>query len=74
MQSQESFPNSEEKPIETNSTGDSWVWFPSWLELKTHYLRELGFLASLSQFCGATIFWVSGILPPVNLGNVADVV
>ncbi|KAI5275316.1 hypothetical protein E4T47_01782 [Aureobasidium subglaciale] len=39
----------------------SWVWCPSWNQLKTHYLHELGFIASLSQFLGATIFWVSGV-------------
>ena len=50
--------------MHNNSVGDGWVWFPSWHELKTHYLRELGFLASLAQFCGATIFWVS---KPISL-------
>jgi len=54
-----------EKSVDTNSIGDSWVWFPSWYDLKTHYLRELGFLASLAQFCGASIFWISG-LPGIN--------
>lgn len=38
----------------------SWVWYPTWSELTTHYLREIGFLASLSQFVGATIFWIAG--------------
>ncbi|KAI4753723.1 hypothetical protein E4T52_14018 [Aureobasidium sp. EXF-3400] len=38
----------------------SWVWWLSWNELKTHYLHELGFIASLSQFLAATIFWISG--------------
>jgi len=38
----------------------SWVWFPTWHELTTHYFREIGFLASLSQFVGATIFWIAG--------------
>lgn len=66
------FPDNMEKPVEMNSTGDSWVWFPSWLDLKTHYLKELGFLASLAQFCGATIFWVSGVLSSSKVG-VADV-
>ena len=68
MHSQDSSPENVEKPVEMNSTGDSWVWFPSWLDLKTHYLRELGFLASLAQFCGATIFWVSGVLPSSKVG------
>ena len=57
-----------EKPQHEKSTGESWIWFPSWQDLKAHYLRELGFLASLAQFCGATIFWISGFtaLPGVN--------
>ncbi|KAK3081836.1 hypothetical protein LTS18_000863 [Coniosporium uncinatum] len=38
----------------------SWVWWPSWYQLRTHYLHELGFLACLSQLIGATIFWIAG--------------
>ncbi|ORY68736.1 uncharacterized protein BCR38DRAFT_406638 [Pseudomassariella vexata] len=37
-----------------------WQWWPSWHDL-THYLREIGFLACLSQLIGATIFWVAGL-------------
>ena len=61
------------KPAKKNpSPGDgnarSWKWFPTWSELKSHYLREIGFLASLFQFGGATIFWISGFtaLPGIN--------
>ncbi|KAH7088209.1 hypothetical protein FB567DRAFT_333451 [Paraphoma chrysanthemicola] len=39
----------------------SWVWWPSKEDLRTHYLHSLGFLASLSQLIGATIFWISGL-------------
>lgn len=44
-----------------------WTWWPSWTELRTHYLHEIGFLACLSQMIGATIFWISGFtgLPQV---------
>jgi hypothetical protein len=35
-------------------------WFPSWYELRTHYLKEFGFLACLAQMIGATVFWISG--------------
>lgn len=45
---------------ETGSEAKSWVWWPSWYELRTHYFHELGFLACLSQLFGATIFWISG--------------
>lgn len=39
----------------------SWVWWPSNHDLRTHYVHSLGFLASLSQLVGATIFWISGL-------------
>ncbi|KAK3360298.1 hypothetical protein B0T25DRAFT_515627 [Lasiosphaeria hispida] len=44
-----------------------WSWLPTPHELTAHYLRDLGFLACLSQFLGATVFWVSGFtaLPPL---------
>ena len=43
-----------------SSTSRSWTWFPTLSDLRTHYLHELGFLASLVQFFAATIFWISG--------------
>ncbi|KAM0253096.1 hypothetical protein ACHAQJ_007418 [Trichoderma viride] len=45
-----------------------WRWFPSWHDLRTHYMHELGFLASLAQLFGATVFGVSGFtaLPGIN--------
>ncbi|KAH6859018.1 hypothetical protein BKA58DRAFT_414661 [Alternaria rosae] len=39
----------------------SWVWWPSNEELRTHYIHNLGFIASVSQLLGATIFWVAGL-------------
>jgi hypothetical protein len=50
----------------------NWVWFPSWHDLTSHYFREIGFLACLSQTIGATVFWISGFtaLPHViNMTN-----
>ncbi|KAK2738017.1 hypothetical protein FQN57_007283 [Myotisia sp. PD_48] len=43
-------------------------WLPSWEDLRTHYIYELGFQASVSQLIGASIFWVSGFtaLPGIN--------
>jgi hypothetical protein len=38
-----------------------WVWWPAWAEVRTHYLHELGFLASAAQFTGATVFSIAGI-------------
>ncbi|KAI8669344.1 hypothetical protein NCS57_00749200 [Fusarium keratoplasticum] len=47
--------------------GRMWSWWPTWYELRTHYFREIGFLACSSQMFGATIFWISGFtaLPPI---------
>ncbi|KAH8881624.1 hypothetical protein GQ53DRAFT_848172 [Thozetella sp. PMI_491] len=47
--------------------GRRWSWWPTWRELSTHYFRDIGFLACLSQMLGATIFWISGFtgLPPI---------
>ncbi|KAK4104266.1 hypothetical protein N658DRAFT_493769 [Parathielavia hyrcaniae] len=44
-----------------------WLWWPTWHEFKTHYIREIGFLGSFIQLLGATIFWISGFtaLPPI---------
>ncbi|KAB5539529.1 hypothetical protein GE09DRAFT_321101 [Coniochaeta sp. 2T2.1] len=39
-----------------------WSWCPSGYELRTHYIREIGFLANASQMVGATIFWIAGIV------------
>lgn len=43
-----------EKPMHTNDDAKSWVWFPTTHDLFTHYFREIGFLASFAQFCGAS--------------------
>lgn len=42
------------------STSRSWTWWPTASDLRTHYLHELGFLASFIQFLAATIFWIAG--------------
>lgn len=56
-------------PVQQSSSSNSrkWTWWPSWYELRTHYFRDIGFLACLSQMIGATIFWISGItgIPPI---------
>ncbi|KAJ5298626.1 uncharacterized protein N7443_006746 [Penicillium atrosanguineum] len=48
--------------------GGSFRWMPSLTELRTHYLHELGFLASLVQFIAATVFWIAGFtgLPGIS--------
>lgn len=39
-----------------------WQWWPSWHDVKTHYIFEIGFLASFAMSVGATIFYVCGIM------------
>lgn len=39
-----------------------WQWWPSWDDVRTHYLYETGFLASFIMSIGATVFYVCGIL------------
>ena len=50
-----------------------WEWWPSWEELRDHYLHEIGFLGSFILSVGAVIFYISGImaLPGIydNLGQ-----
>lgn len=50
-------------PIKGDPTpegNNSWVWWPSSNELRTHYMHDVGFLACLVQSIGATVFWISG--------------
>ena len=46
---------------ESASEARSWVWWPSTTDLRTHYIYNLGFLASFFQLCGASVFWISGL-------------
>ncbi|KAL3958886.1 hypothetical protein ACCO45_007048 [Purpureocillium lilacinum] len=39
-----------------------WQWWPSWHDVTTHYMYEIGFLASFTMSVGATVFYISGIL------------
>lgn len=55
------FVGSAKKTSEPKDNGKTWQWFPTWKALKIHYFHELGFIASFSQFCGATIFSIAGI-------------
>ncbi|KAL1652378.1 hypothetical protein SLS61_004980 [Didymella pomorum] len=43
------------------SEARTWVWWPSKTDLRTHYIYNLGFLASFAQLCGASIFWIAGL-------------
>lgn len=46
-----------------------WNWWVSWYELRTHYLREIGFLACLFQFFGASVFWIAGLTALPGIQN-----
>lgn len=60
-----------EKPPHSMTDGErTWQWFPSWHELSTHYLRDLGFLACLAQLFGASVFWISGFTALPGIQNV----
>ncbi|TQS31312.1 hypothetical protein Golomagni_08415, partial [Golovinomyces magnicellulatus] len=52
-----------------NPTARQWQWYPSWHDLRTHYCRELGFLAGASQLFGATVFGVAGFTPLPGIMN-----
>lgn len=39
----------------------SWVWMPSWGELRSHYFHEPGFLACISIAVGCAVYSISGI-------------
>jgi hypothetical protein len=45
---------------QASSTNHGFQWYPSWNDLCTYYIHELGFIACSFQLVGATIFWISG--------------
>lgn len=54
----------------TDRVKRKWTWWPSWYELRTHYFRDIGFLACFSQMFGATVFWISGFTGLPQILNV----
>lgn len=69
-------PKTEQRAFSENRVGNTnpfgereWQWLPSWHDVKTHYIYEIGFLASATMSLGATIFYTCGILalPGINL-------
>ena len=59
---------SEHKEANENDKGaKTWQWWPSWHTLRTHYFHEIGFLAGLAQFLGATIFSIAGFTVSLSL-------
>ncbi|KAF7552374.1 hypothetical protein G7046_g7424 [Stylonectria norvegica] len=59
--------STETSSVDSTKVNRTWSWWPTWYELKSHYFRDIGFLACFSQMIGATIFWIAGItsLPPI---------
>ena len=49
------------EPLLRPAPGRRWSWWPSWHELRTHYIHEIGFVASAAMSIGATIFYICGI-------------
>lgn len=39
-----------------------WEWWPTWKDLRSHYLHEIGFLGSAVLAAGTIVFWVTGIM------------
>ncbi|KAJ5435404.1 hypothetical protein N7445_006289 [Penicillium cf. griseofulvum] len=48
--------------ITSSPDGRTFRWIPSMSEFRTHYVHEIGFLASLILFLSATIFWIGAIV------------
>ncbi|KAJ5468735.1 hypothetical protein N7475_006487 [Penicillium sp. IBT 31633x] len=55
--------------VTSSPDGRSFRWFPSMSELRSHYLHELGFLASFVQFMSASIFWIAGFTALPGIAN-----
>lgn len=73
--SSSSLRSSSEVPPQASSRRDErkWTWCPSWNELRSHYFRDIGFLACFSQMIGATVFWISGFTGLPQILNVLTV-
>ncbi|KAK9437439.1 Endo-polygalacturonase PG1 [Metarhizium brunneum] len=70
---QRSAPRQSSNGSDVNGTGRSWQWWPSWHDVTTHYVYEIGFLASCTMSVGATVFYICGILGlPGIFDNLSD--
>lgn len=49
-------------------SGRKWEWWPSWNELVSHYFREIGFWASMTEAIGAVVFYVRTLFVSPELG------
>lgn len=66
-------PSAKDIVPDTDKTGGkSWVWYPSFHELRTHYIYDLGFLACSAQMTGASVFWIAGFTALPGINNVSS--
>ena len=42
------------------SNDQQWIWWPSWHDFTTRYMRSIGFVANFILFWSATVFWIIG--------------
>jgi hypothetical protein len=47
-------------PSSSSTSKKTWTWWPTTHDLLTYHVHTFGFLASLTQFLAASIFWISG--------------
>ncbi|KAK5167068.1 uncharacterized protein LTR77_007798 [Saxophila tyrrhenica] len=47
----------------------TWEWWPTWHECTSHYFHEIGWLASIIEAIGATIFYISGLMALPGIYN-----
>ena len=40
----------------------TWRWWPTWYALKTHHIKDMGYLACSIQLFGATLFSICGVI------------
>lgn len=46
-----------------------WQWWPTWNEIWTHYIHEIGFVANIILAAGATVFYVTAIMSLPGIYN-----
>ncbi|KID74026.1 uncharacterized protein G6M90_00g032880 [Metarhizium brunneum] len=73
LDGQRGAPRQSSNGSDVNGTGRRWQWWPSWHDVTTHYVYEIGFLASCTMSVGATVFYICGILGlPGIFDNLSD--
>ena len=55
-----------------DAKGESWKWWPSTEELRSHYMHDLGFLACLIMFISMSVFCIAGLTSLPAIYNALD--